>query len=445
MFMAYGLFTAWQTSIFRVMIAPWYTTMVMSYWLGLAGLAYLLAASRTLKDEVDALYQPKKMLVSMLYPLIVLVVILGLYLKTNFAYHDKSFSLASRSPVSAACLRSYEWAPTYCERSIFQWTVNRVYLADFAWPLQRHQLSVFATHQRWSMQGEMILGSVFSPEAPNTLGVDWYDGLPGMPASFTDYRHLNLRVTPARSVVWSVRLPDHLLAAGFASAIGVGSSDQGSNPQGPLTFEVHLAQPGVLEELVFSQEVDAPGMGWSKFKLDLLPYRGQEIRLRFSVRGGIDLPATLYRYPTIDLTMQPECLLTERPEVRPVNTSLSPRSPKPTSSDYLFDLKTTQPNGLEPIDGSRNTWHVSADPYFYITLDDPIDLRDFGYISIKSAASVDMPARAAEVYLYFEGQDQPAHLVVPLMPDGDKYTYSYPLRMVDIRGNLVAVRLNPVL
>ena len=445
MFMLYGLFTAWQTSIFRVLIAPWYNTMVMSYWIGLAGLAYLLAASFKCKNIEDPPGPTWKGWILRIYPLIVLVVMAGLYLNTNLTYRDKSFYLVSRSPASAACLRNYEWAPTYCERSVFQWTVNRVYLADFAWLLQRHQLNVFATNQRWTMQGDMVLGSVFSPEAPNTLGVEWYDGLPGTPSSFSDYRHLNLKVNSAQSAVWRVNLPDHLVKAEFSSATAVWSGDQEGSWNSPLTFEVYIAQANEPEKLVFTRTYDPSEKGWSKFKLDLLAYQGQEITLRLAIQGESDLSAALYRYPTIDLTLRSAGLLTERPAVRPVNAGLTSRSPKPTSSDHLFSLQAAQRDGLEPVGDSVDTWHVQPDPHFYLTLDDPISLQGFGWISFKLAASPDIPSRAAKVYLYFEGQDLPANLLIPLMPDGETYTYSYPLRMVDIPSRLVALRLYPVL
>ncbi len=61
------------------------------------------------------------------------------------------------------------------------------------------------------------------------------------------------------------------------------------------------------------------------------------------------------------------------------------------------------------------------------------------------SASPDIPARAAEIYLYFEGKDNPIVLQIPLMKDGGSYTYSYPLRMVEIPGRLVALRLNPIM
>ncbi|OGN89881.1 MAG: hypothetical protein A2Y88_02645 [Chloroflexi bacterium RBG_13_48_10] len=445
MYMAFGLISAWQTSIFRVMIAPWYTSMVIGYWIGLAGLAYMLAASVCEKSELDVPGLWTKRLIPLMYSVVVLLFIIGLYLKTNLTYRDKSFYLASRSPTSAACLRNYEWAPTYCERSIFLWPVNRVFLEDFAWPLQRHNLNVFAPHQQWTMQGDTILGNVYAPEAPNTLGVQWYDGLPGIPAPFSDYRHLNLSVTPSQSATWKVMLPDNLLEAEFSSAVGIGNTDSVGGAEEPLIFEVYLAQVGETEKLVFTEKMDTTEKGWSNFKLDLLPYQGQEITLRFTVRGGDDSPATLYRFPTIDLTKETKEQFIERPEVRPINTSLSPDSPKPTSSDYIFNLDAATVHGLEPTGSSANTWQVQPDPYLSVTLDDPIDLDDYGWLSFRMAASPDIPARAAEAYLYFEGQEEPVVLLVPLLKDGDTYTYSYPLRMVDIPGRLVALRLNPVL
>jgi hypothetical protein len=443
MFMAFGLLSAWQTSIFRVLIAPWYTNTVMPYWIGLAGLAYLLAAAYS--DRLDAPEPAASKFnrhVLWVYPTLVLIVFALFYLATNLTYRDKSFYLISRSPASAACIRNYQWAPTYCERRVFQWTVNRVYLADFSWPLQRHQLSVFTPHQRWTMQGDVILGKVYSPEAPNTLGVDWYDGLPGTQASYTDYRHLNLLVSPSHSAAWTVTLPENLASAEFVSSIGIG---RGSQPGEPMTFEVFVSLQGQSEQLVFSRVMDASDSGWSKFNFSLLPFQEEEITLRLAVSGKIGALETMYRFPYIDLTIQPEDLLTQPPTVRPINTELSPDAPQTQPSDYIFSLDGAQTNGMVLLGGHTSTWVAQIDPNFYLPLDHPLDLQDYGWVSFRLAASPDIPSRAAEVFLYMEGQAQPAELLIPLLADGGLHTYTYPLRLVDISGRLVALRLDPVM
>jgi len=443
MFMAFGLLSAWQTSIFRVLIAPWYTNTVMPYWIGLAGLAYLLAAAYSDRPDVQEPTASKlNRQILLAYPVLVLVVFALFYLATNLTYRDKSFYLVSRSPASAACIRNYQWAPTYCERRVFQWTVNRVYLADFSWPIQRHQLNVFAPHQRWTMQGDVILGKVYSPEAPNILGVAWYDGLPGTQAAYTDYRHLNLLVTPSRSAAWAVSLPDNLESAEFVSSIGVG---RGNQPGEPVTFEVYISLQGQPEQPVFSRLMAASDSGWSKFSFSLLPFHGEEITLRLAVSGKINALETMYRFPYIDLTIQPEEHLTQPPTVRPINTEISPDAPRTQPSDYIFSLDGTQPNGMVLLGGSTSTWVVQSDPNFYLPLDYPLDLQDYGWVSFRLAASPDIPSRAAEVFLYMEGQAQPAELLIPLLADGGLHTYTYPLRLVDISGRLVALRLDPVM
>jgi hypothetical protein len=445
MLMTSGLLAAWQTSIFRVLIAPWYTSMVIGYWIGLVGLAYLLAAYAFSKNREFINGHNAKMLIPVIYSVGVMVFMTSFYLKTNLTYRDKTFFMASRSPTSAACLRHYEWAPTYCERFVFQWPVNRVFLEDFAWPLQHHNLSVFSSRQQWAMQGDMILGKVYSPESPNTLGVEWYDDLPGTLSPFTDHRHLNLRVAPSRSINWEVRIPENLLVAELSSGIGVGSTDQDGEISRPVTYEIYLIDEGTPKELVYSEKLDNLNKRWLNFKLDLLPFQGREITLHFTVQDANNSLISLYRFPTINLVSGQKNQITERPMVQPLNTGLSSKFPKMTPVDYIFNLEGAELHGLVPVNDAVYTWKVTAAPYISATLKQPVNLADFGWISFSISASPDIPSRATRVNLYFEGKEEPISILVPLMKDGVIYTYSYPLRMLDIPGRLVKWQLNPVL
>jgi hypothetical protein len=445
MFMAFGFLCAWQTSLFRVMIAPWYTNMVMPYWVGLVGLAYVLISSLNRADENSRTAWVFKQPMRWSYFALVMLILAGLYLATNLTYRDKSFYLASRRPVSAACLRSYAWAPTYCERFVFQWTVNRVYLENFAWPLQDHNVSVFASHQRWSMQGDVVLGKVYSPESSNTLGVQWMDGFPGAPASYTDFRHLNLLVSPANSIAWTIDLPEALKSAELVSAIGIGDGYARESGGEPVTFEILLSQPGQIEELVYSQLIDVTDRGWQKLRISLSSYQGQTITLRFAVKGGNGDLAALFRFPYINLTRQPEASPPIRPVVRPINTDLSSSAPQPQPDDHIFNLNEAQLNGLVSLGEVGSVWTVQTDPYFYLLMQAPLSLADYGWVSFTISASTDIPSRAAELFIYLEGKDQPFYIMIPLLADGEAHTYSYPLQMLESTGNLVALRLDPVM
>ena len=445
MFMVFGLLSAWQTSLYRVMIAPWYTNMVMPYWIGLVGLAYALVSSKEQSDATrgHSLLTGKRM---RWWFLVVVMVTLGVfYISANLTYQDKSFYLASRRPVSAACLRNYAWAPTYCERYVFQWSINRVPLDEFAWPLQHHSLSVFAQRQEWSMQGDVILGRVYSPENPESSGARWVDGLSYAPAEYTDYRHLNLLVTPINSAVWGVVLPENLQDAALVSATGLPAEPDGGGQDGLVSFEVYLSAPGQAEQLIYTRGVDVTEGGWDSFSLPLKEYQGKKIAIRFAVKGGSVEGAALYRYPMIELTLQSTAGTDVRPDIRPLNTDLSPEAPQAQPGDYVFNLNTALVSGMTPASGETSIWLIQSDPYFYFPLQEPLDLTEFEWVSFRMRAPADIPSLAAEIFLFVEGQEQPLYVVMPLLMDGEMHTYFYPLRLLEADRILTAFRLDPVM
>jgi hypothetical protein len=140
---AVGLLTACQISLFRHQISPWYTGVVMDFWIGLIGLAFVL----WLKDQPPALKSMSWLpgARARIWSIAAIASIAVLYLATNRTRADKSFYVQSRSPVSAACLRNYRTAPTYCECSLARWLPgNPRYLEMLGKPLEENHLSVFA-------------------------------------------------------------------------------------------------------------------------------------------------------------------------------------------------------------------------------------------------------------------------------------------------------------
>src|SRR5215813_8625874 len=154
MVLAYGLLTVWQTSLFRSMIAPWYTGPFMTFWVRLLGLAAVLGTTR----DQSRTWQARA---SRGWAVVVVCVLVVAYASSNLTYHDKAFYLFSRAPASASCLRHYRIAPTSCEDRIFQWGVGHPELIGLlAAPLERHHLNVFSPRQRWTLQGDFALDTV---------------------------------------------------------------------------------------------------------------------------------------------------------------------------------------------------------------------------------------------------------------------------------------------
>jgi hypothetical protein len=427
------------------MIAPWYTNMVMPYWLGLVGLAYALAGSTELRDAARSSGWISGNVTRRAYLILVVIGIAGFYLSSNLTYQDKSFYLASRRPVSATCLRSYLSAPTYCERYVFQWSINRVPLDEFAWPLQSHSLSVFARQQTWSLQGDVILGRVYSPEVPASSGARWVDGASGEPALYTDYRRLNLVVTPSYSTTWSVDLPENLQSAVLVSASGLQDDRDAMAVDGLVTFEVYLTSPDQAEKMIYTRVAGVSDGGWDSFRFPLTGYQGQEIMIRFAVKGGSEARVALYRYPVIHLSLLPTTGSEVRPTIQPLNTDLSPEAPQAQPDDYVFSILEAQINGMLPYTSGTSTWVVQSDPNFYFPLQEPQPMQDYGWVSFRMRATSDMPSLGAEIFLFMEGQEQPFYIVMPLLMDGKMHSYSYPIRLLDATGKLAALRLDPVM
>jgi hypothetical protein len=131
--------------------------------------------------------------------------------------------------------------------------------------------------------------------------------------------------------------------------------------------------------------------------------------------------------------------------VRPINTDLSASAPQPQPDDHIFNLNEAQLNGLVSLGEAGSVWTVQTDPYFYLPMQAPLSLADYGWVSFTISASTDIPSRAAELFIYLEGQNQPCYIMIPLLADGEAHAYSYPLQMLESTGNLVALRLDPVI
>src|SRR5215471_4566131 len=191
--LAVGLFTACQISLFRRQISPWYTGVVMDFWIGLIGLAFVLwfqtekpagGSPQYLASNLNRPHTQKgqSWLVrerARAWSVAAVASIAVLYVATNRTRADKSFYVQSRSPVSAACLRNYRTAPTYCECSLARWLPgNPRYVEMLARPLEENHLSVFAPQQEWSLQGDSILGSVDYHQA-GAEDIYWAPGIEG--------------------------------------------------------------------------------------------------------------------------------------------------------------------------------------------------------------------------------------------------------------------------
>jgi hypothetical protein len=457
MLISYGLLSIWQISVFRNTLAPWYTTPAITFWVGLLGLAYTIGVNCR-HSPLEGTWVDKTIhWMSPVWSLTVLVVLGLLYAASNVSYEDKTLHLASRSPASAACLRNYQTAPTYCEGYLFQWGVGSPSaVSALAQPLERHHLSVFAPRQQWTLQGDFVLRTVHINEKRNVPGLIWSAGLTASPTPWSSYKHLNLFLHTPNAISWTFTLPANVKQANFHSAIAISESAPHEPIADGVTFEVYAEPDSEARQLVFSRYLAPDQRQWQPFDIPLINYIGKTITLYLTSNGGKNNihDWAMYRYPYIDILLDP---MTSSGDgaIRPSNTDLSPYTPKPTIGDFRFD--TTDPSlwdvtGMELVqtdDRAVNTWRVGQDPSLRHNRPISVCLSDYTHIYVRMAASVDIKPRAMQIYYALDNQTafrEDRSLTIPLLADGEVHDYTFDLKLLELphRSRLTGIRLDPV-
>ena len=272
MIVGWSLLAALQISLFREGIAPWYAAPMTAFWLGLAGL--FAAAPRTLRSAGFA------------------TILLG-FLFSNRTWEDKSFYLASRAPVSAACLREWRTAPPECHHAVFQWgDEGRLgELARLAEPLERHGLSVFGPRRTYLLQGDIGRGRV-GLEPMSSTSFFSRDGV--VPADPNDFHRLDLVLAPGATATWRVDVPANIRLARFASAVR--AQPNGLHAGRYARFTV-VSKDVHLQEHVFLEKGARRSVS-----LDLARFAGQSIRLEIHSEDA-KAPAAplLFEAPRIEM------------------------------------------------------------------------------------------------------------------------------------------------
>jgi hypothetical protein len=451
--MGYSTLSIWQASIFRSNVALWYATPAMSFWIGLTGLAYTVCSTH---NDTGILHIRMRKPFCRLEKLWIIggVISVGLlYVRANISYEDKVFHLFSRSPASAACLRNYRTAPTYCESYVFQWGVGQPgILSMLGQSLERHRLSVFAPHQRWALQGDFVLDTVRVTETPGVPDIFWSADLTASPVRWSHYRHLNLFLHTPNAVEWEITLPASVERADFHSAIAMSQSAPDDLPSDGTVFEVSIMPEGKSRELVFSRHVTLDQRTWQPFQVSLDRYAGTTISIEIASRSGDNTGDwAMYRYPYIDVSLHPNSSI-KSATIEPSNTDLG-SIPKLTSSDFRFDVTKSSLwdiTGMTPVIGEQqHLWVVGKDPSMHYTLPFGVCLSDYTHIYVRMAASPDIKPRALQIYYLLDDQSvfREAHsLTIPLLPDEELHEYTYDLKLLELpkQIHLTGIRLDPV-
>lgn len=440
----YGFLGMWLTTVLRDGIAPWYTTQAMAFWIGLAGLAYIVADT---KSATARFHWPSR-----LWGLSVMGLMGVGYLLSNLHYEDKVFHLSSRSPASAACLRHYRTAPTYCEQYLFQWGLGRAGpLEEFARPLERHHLSVFAPHQTWALQGDFVLDTVQLWETPTGGDSFWSEDLNATPTPFAHYKHLNLFLPTPNAIDWTVTLPPNATRLTFNSAIALSLA---SPEVGDVNFEILILRPDatISDTHRWALPEDHP-QRWQPIQLSLDHYAGQTITLRLTSRTASGVSAwALYRYPTLTVDLDPLRSMDLASHTQPANTDLFPARPVFTPQDFLFnvtDLVPEQAAHLAAATRAEGDWGGLTEPLLVTATPIDLCLANYSHVAVRLAAAPAGNPRYFQLYFRFDGEVDfsEAHSVqIPLLADGESHVYTYPLKLLELARStrLTGLSLQPV-
>lgn len=438
--MLHGLVSIWQISVFRTLIAAWYTAVSMTFWCGLiACAAAVYAGSNQKNGRAERLSRQACLAISL--------IVLDFYMRSNLTYDDKTDLLYSRSPASASALRHYLDGPTYAEQYVFQWgSGNPGLLTLLASPLAKHKLSVFAPEQIWTLQGDYLLDAVtVDDHKENGSSVAWTattserDKMP-----WWHYRHLNLLLPAGKSVSWTVTVPAGASKAEFRSAVAL-PREQGAST--PVFFAVGLKPSGGKEILAWNLAARSNNQNWREFALPLEKYKGQTITLRLSARAIPHRPGvnSLFRYPCIYVSDYTKNTFREGPCL-PSNTELNAGTPERTDFDYVFPVAGKQSHPIESGRVASTTGVVlPARKDWKMTVPCPgqPDLSAYSHWQFCLSAPWQMTPRAVTASLTFLPGQQPVSFTVPLLPDAAKHTYSYDLKLLELPrySRLTAVQL----
>lgn len=442
MLIAFSLLATWQISLFRDQIAPWYTSLSMLFWIGLVGLIYVLWVNQAIRPPQESHRRLPSVLVARLLSAVVIGGLIFLYASSNLSYTDKTVLLRTRSPASAACLRNYRTAPTYCEDTLVIWqTGNPHYIENLAQPLERNHLSVFAPRQQWTLQGDFILDSVKIYQTPGVPDIRWSEDLTNSPVDWRDYRHLNLLLHSPNAVTWTVSLPPNVEQADFHSAVAISQSAPVDPAADGVQFETYLTREGEGERLIFDQHLDADQHQWHPFSIPLSAYAGQTITLRLTSNAGDNVAGgwAMYRYPYIDLVVNPG---------KDGDTAVSSKPFIPTLSDADARVDPTDSNlwqisDMQPAATVTEEYTMGRAPGMGYRRPLDLCLADYTHFYVRMAVQKDFQVVLRISYELKGGVIQ--SLTIPVFPDGETHEYTYDLKLLELdqRARLTGLLLSP--
>jgi hypothetical protein len=458
----------------RGYLERWYASVFMFFWIGMVGLVYVFFSSETNASGGRQFLKSFRAYGSFIWGITVVGVIGYFYATSNLTYEDKSFFLRRRSPVSASCLRHYEFAPTYCEPMLFSSIGESKFIQQLAVPLERNRLSVFSPTQRWSLQGDFILPSVSVHENPSATDIFWSADLSAQKVPFQNYRHLNLVLGSSGAVDWTVSLPLNLKKATFRSAIAMSDSITNGSISKTALFEIDIESEGKKQTL-FRRLLEGDQHSWVPIEISLDRFAGKTIKLNLSSSSeSLEGNWGIFRYPFIDVTMDTneDGQSTDKKKFQPSNTTFSSLLPGLSNMDFHFDLTNSDlwsVANMEAVPSRTECSEQDASAADYSNYSDPITrwvvgndpnmqylgslnlcLAEYSQFFVRLSASPEIKPRMLQIFYRLDDQeafDEDHSIEIPLLRDGNLHSYTYDLKLLELNNSsrLTGIRLDPVM
>jgi len=406
--MTYALFCLYEVSVFRGGIGSWYTALSGNFWIGLCVLALSLFDGGATKPERG------RTAWSRIIGACSIMILAGLYLRSNMSYDGKTPFLRSRSLSADSCIRHYASSPTFCELLVFMWQPTYEF-ESFSRFFESTETSVFGGHQTWTLQGDFPLSNVATFEPSATSRIRWakngdkqHNDVP-----WNSPDHLDMIVGPEGKLSWSIDIPRSVTMAHLKTEV------LGQGAHISITTDGHT---GALPTSAPKKEK------WSSIDVPLSQYAGKSLVVEFS--NTLE-PHTngqaVFRYPRIEVRK------TRNPS-RPSETYRGIRSSIPTNTGASKSFPRSTPDDMIVV---SSTWLIWSDMYQHVfsVKPEPACLGDYKALEFSVAMPSTISKRMLSVVFHTkrtDGRLEDGQADIALLEDSYLHSYSYDLRLLNL-------------
>ncbi|MEZ4544107.1 MAG: hypothetical protein R3C24_09415 [Cyanobacteriota/Melainabacteria group bacterium] len=433
-----SLLAVWEISMVRSLLAPWYSTLSITFWVGLLGLAALLLSELNPKTVADFDLRSR---ISTKWSMLAIVVALACFARSNQTYSDKTYLLSGRAPASYSALLNAEKAPTYADQYIFLWTPGSPSLLQkLAEVMRRHDISAFAPVRKIWLQGDYMMNSVSTDTVGGAEAPYFTDNLTTLARSdWADYKKLDLVLPPGSSLSWKVTLPENLQEARLSSKLQIlGSTAKASG------IYLYTADSKERKYIAARDNTD--------LNIELNSYAGKELLISFtnSTRKK-DSPTLIYRMPRLVLILKGDPAVSKQAAMdwRPDNTEygndIEKMKPNQSSIDLSDALKWKAIGGVvESLPDQKMIFKAAAnETTFEYQKDLNIEAGSVDYMVLHVAAPDSMKLKVLKFSLATDDKERPfASFFLPLLGGESAHYYKYPVRLLNLSSKTKIEKLS---